>query len=88
MPWRIPSACCPRCRRVVHRDELRPAPRAWLVCDPDAAMLWPGGPDAIPSELRVCPDCRAGLRGLFDDACRWERELHATWRLFLPHRAG
>ncbi len=77
MPWRIPSARCPRCGAEVRGDDLETIPVDWALADEDAAMLWPRGQADVPAGVRVCATCREQLRALFEDQCRWEREARA-----------
>ncbi len=70
MPWRIPSARCPRCTREAPAPDLAPIPAEWLLVDEDAATLWPRGRVDVPAGVTACADCREELRGLYEDQRR------------------
>ncbi len=77
MAWRIPSACCPRCGAELRAADLETIPVDWALADEDAATLWPRGRADVPADVRVCATCREEPRGLYEDHCRWEREVRA-----------
>ena len=77
MPWCIPRARCPRCTREVRPADLATIPEKWLLADEDAATLWPRGCADAPAGMSACADCREELRGLYEDHCRWGREMRA-----------
>ena len=75
MPWRIPSARCPRCRAEVRPSNLSGVAPDLLRADEDAAVLWPRGEADLPADVQACACCQEELRGLYDDHRQWNREL-------------
>jgi hypothetical protein len=55
MPWRIPSARCPRCAREVRTVDLAAIPVEWLLAEENAAVLWPRGGPTLPPVSRPAP---------------------------------
>ncbi len=73
MPWRIPSACWPRCIgkvRVASLASIRPACDRSLTTDKDAETLGPRGEADVPLGIVVYAGCQDELRRLYDDQRR------------------